>query len=253
MELGQKWKQLFLQSRVWNNEQIVAASAVTFICLLLVLIVWVLYVRRHYAPPRTKVLITGRTGEGESPGSGKTTLYFLLRTGKVPKFPPVTSMEPNEGTFIPCGSTNLKEMTFVDFPGSLKFKTDLEEQVRFAKCIIYILDVCHIRLTPRDDAIAIHDLLKLLSIQSRDAIPILIFCNKVDLDENVQVTNIQNLLAEEILKYQRERASLPDGQSVFLVENPNVLWSSKNYKVTFKCGSALKGQIEPVLEFLTTV
>ncbi|GJQ15600.1 hypothetical protein GpartN1_g7391.t1 [Galdieria partita] len=224
----------------------------TCFCLFLLIFIWVLYVKRHYSPVRTKILIVGRSGEDEYPGSGKSTLYHVLRTGKAPKFQSVTSMVPNEGTFIPRGSKTLKESNFVDFPGNERLKTELEEQVLHAKVVIYVLDLSRFETELRKEAISFYNILKLLKKRNWKIIPVLIFCNKVDLCENFDRDRVRRLLGEEILKYQRELGP-SGGEDSILATNIDALFSCSQYVVFFESGSAAQGVIEPVIHFLERI
>lgn len=227
------------------------AIIASFFCLFFLTFVWVLYVKRHYSPVRTKVLIVGRSGEDEQPGSGKTTLYHVLRTGKAPKFQPVSSMSPNEGTFIPRGSKTLKELNFVDFPGNERLKVELEEQVLHAKAVIYVLDLSRLETELRKEAISIYGILQLLKKRNRKTIPVLIFCNKVDLCQDFERDKVRRLLGEELLKYQRELAP-SGGDTTVLATNIDSLFSCSQYVVGFESGSAAQGLVEPVIHFLET-
>lgn len=226
--------------------------AVVSSCFCLVVFFWVLFVKRYYSPVRTKILIVGRSGEDEQPGSGKTTLYHVLRTGKVPKFHSVTSMVPNEGTFIPQGSKSLKEMNFVDFPGNGRMLVELEEQILQAKVVVYVLDLSKLQTDLRKEAISLFETFKLLKKRNRKAIPVLVFCNKVDLCENVELDKVKNLLGDEIMKYQRELASA-GGENVMLATNRDSLFACSQYVVTFESGSAAQGLVAPVIQFLERI
>ncbi|EME29241.1 hypothetical protein Gasu2_55260 [Galdieria sulphuraria] len=243
---------LFWKVLPFLENKFTVAIVSSCVCLFLLICIWVLYVKRHYSPVRSKILIVGRSGEDEQPGSGKSTLYHVLRTGKAPKFQSVTSMVPNEGTFIPRGSKTLKEANFVDFPGNERLKTELEDQVLHAKVIIYVLDVSRLETEIRKEAISVYNIFKLLKKRNRKAIPILIFCNKIDLCESFPLDKVRQILGEEILKYQREVAPSGGDESV-LATNIDSLLACSQYVVSFESGSAAQGVVEPVIHFLDRI
>eukprot|EP00475_Leptophrys_vorax_P017259 TRINITY_DN23901_c0_g1_i2.p2 TRINITY_DN23901_c0_g1~~TRINITY_DN23901_c0_g1_i2.p2 ORF type:complete len:272 (-),score=55.47 TRINITY_DN23901_c0_g1_i2:1568-2356(-) len=72
-------------------------------------------------------------------GSGKTTLFFLLRD-RIPR-PTLTSIESNEDTFVPFATGKLKKpFKFVDFPGAPTKRYGLAARLRSARAIIVIID-----------------------------------------------------------------------------------------------------------------
>ncbi|XP_040954391.1 signal recognition particle receptor subunit beta isoform X4 [Gossypium hirsutum] len=112
--------------------QLYAAIAVLFISTLLLFSICLF--------KRTKsntIVLTGLTG------SGKTVLFYVLRDGSSHQGT-VTSMEPNEGTFVLNSESNkkgkIKSIHLVDVPGHSRLRPKLDEFLPQAAGIVFVVD-----------------------------------------------------------------------------------------------------------------
>ncbi|KAL5981556.1 hypothetical protein ACLOJK_015618, partial [Asimina triloba] len=115
-------------------------------------------------------------------GSGKTVLFYQLRDGSMHQGT-VTSMEPNEGTFVPHSESEkkgkIKPVHVVDVPGHPRLRPKLDEFLPQAAGLIFIVD--SLDFLPNCQIVAeyLYDILTKASIVKKK-IPVLIVCNKTD-------------------------------------------------------------------------
>lgn len=141
-------------------------------------------------------------------GSGKTNLFHLLTTGKLPTLT-VSTLEPKSGELL-LNEELVKHSTFqdleiMDFPANAKLKNlylvpYLKEKLVEIQGIIYILDSSNF------DAKICHqvaeDLFQILNITEgkQNGVDILIFANKNDLFTSKKTNKIKEMLESEIGK-----------------------------------------------------
>ncbi|KAI5073674.1 hypothetical protein GOP47_0011687 [Adiantum capillus-veneris] len=115
-------------------------------------------------------------------GSGKTALFYQLRDGSIHKGT-VTSMEANIERF-PLHTDSIKQgkaktVRLSDFPGHMKLRAKLDEYLKEAGAIIFLVDAADFIPNVRANAEYLYDVLsKALVVKYR--IPILVVANKMD-------------------------------------------------------------------------
>ncbi|WJX62035.1 hypothetical protein P8452_47074 [Trifolium repens] len=151
--------------------QLYAAAAIALFTTLLLLLLRFL--------KRTKsntIVLTGLSG------SGKTVIFYQLRDGSTHQGT-VTSMEPNEDTFILHGETTkkgkIKPVHIVDVPGHSRLRPKLDEYLPQAAGIVFVVDALDFLPNCRAASEYLYDLLTKGSVV-RKKIPLLILCNKTD-------------------------------------------------------------------------
>ncbi|KAI9324071.1 signal recognition particle receptor beta subunit-domain-containing protein [Zopfochytrium polystomum] len=166
---------------------------------------------------RSQVLIVGING------SGKTSLFSLLKHGKIMETR--SSMVENEGAFT-IHSNCLKQVseplqkralsaagtvTLVDLPGHDKLRLRVLEKLPQAKRVVVMLDASTIFQKQRPVAELLTDILVERSI-SRDAVPVLVVCNKQDDLMAQPAAKVKELLASEMDRIRSTRAAGVDRQ-----------------------------------------
>lgn len=163
---------------------IFVAIAVVFVTLFIFLILW--YLKK--GSRRQAVLICGPCD------SGKTLLFSqMLNKSKVETF---TSMKENVGVLNIPGSH--KKPVVIDLPGHerIRYKS-LEKQKDSAFGIIYVLDASTITKGIRDATEFLFRILSDPTIHSNKT-PVLVICNKQDLDKAKGSSVIERELTKEI-------------------------------------------------------
>ncbi|KAL0408598.1 UNVERIFIED_CONTAM: hypothetical protein Sradi_1794200 [Sesamum radiatum] len=122
-------------------------------------------------------------------GSGKTVLYYQLRDGSS-HLGTVTSMEPNEGTFVLQSETTkqkgkIKPVHIVDVPGHSRLRPKLDEFLPQAAGIVFVVDAVEFLPNVRAASEYLYDILTKASVVKKK-IPLLLLCNKVDKSLHIQ-------------------------------------------------------------------
>ncbi|KAG6398788.1 hypothetical protein SASPL_140258 [Salvia splendens] len=114
-------------------------------------------------------------------GSGKTVLFYQLRDGSSHQGT-VTSMEPNEDTFVLHSETTkkgkVKPVHVVDVPGHSRLKPKLDEFLPLAAGIVFVVDAVEFLPNVRAASEYLYDILTKASVVKRK-IPLLLLCNKL--------------------------------------------------------------------------
>ncbi|KAG5001678.1 hypothetical protein JHK87_022750 [Glycine soja] len=137
MEHLEQWKQQFL--RWWRVAvhtvppiQLYAVAAV--LILTTVLLLSIRFLKRAKS---NTIVLTGLSG------AGKTVLFYQLRDGSIHEGT-VTSMEPNEDTFLLHSETvpkrKVKPVCVVDVPGHSRLRPKLDEYLPKAAAIVFVVD-----------------------------------------------------------------------------------------------------------------
>nr|GLL44379.1 signal recognition particle receptor subunit beta-like [Ipomoea trifida] len=95
----------------------------------------------------------------------------------------VTSMEPNECTFILHSETTkkgkIKPVHVVDVPGHSRLRPKLEEFLPQAAAIVFVVDAVEFLPNCRAASEYLYDILTKVTVVKKK-IPVLLLCNKVD-------------------------------------------------------------------------
>jgi signal recognition particle receptor subunit beta len=156
---------------------------------------------------------TSRRGEclllcGTS-NSGKTLLFTRL-TMRLAKRT-LTSMTINRGSMVLENATSdrsPKKIHVIDIPGNLRIRQrDFNTNKSSAKAIIFCIDSTRINEDSKDVSDYLYDILHEKTFRQQ-RLPLLIFCNKQDLNnDNETVQSIRHLLENELTMKRKTRSS----------------------------------------------
>ncbi|KAI4302104.1 hypothetical protein MLD38_037890 [Melastoma candidum] len=153
-------------------EQLYVAIASLFVASLFFLLSIGIFCRKK----SNTVLLTGLSG------GGKTVLFYQLRDGSS-HLGTVTSMEPNEGTFVLHSEATkkgkVKPVHVVDVPGHSRLRAKLDEFYPQAAGIIFVVDAMDFLPNCRSASEYLYDILT-NAIVVKKKIPVQILCNKTD-------------------------------------------------------------------------
>ncbi|EOY25233.1 Signal recognition particle receptor subunit beta isoform 1 [Theobroma cacao] len=267
MEGMEQWKdqleQLKSQLEPWKNQleqwlhqaieflnqippiQLYAAVAVLLVSTLLLL--------SFHLFKRTKsnsIVLTGLSG------SGKTVLFYQLRDGSSHQGT-VTSMEPNEGTFVLNSESYKKGKTkpvhLVDVPGHSRLQPKLDEFLPQAAGIVFVVDALEFLPNCRLASEYLYDILTKASVVKKK-IPVLICCNKTDKVTAHTKEFIRKQMEKEIdkLRASRSAISAADIANDFTLGEPGeaFAFSQCRNKVTVAEASGLTGEVAQVEQFI---
>ncbi|PSS28501.1 Signal recognition particle receptor subunit beta like [Actinidia chinensis var. chinensis] len=202
---------------------------------------------------RTKpntVVLTGLSG------SGKTVLYYQLRDGSSHQGT-VTSMEPNEGTFVLHSEMSkmgkIKPVHMVDVPGHSRLRPKLDEFLPQAAGLVFVVDALEFLPNCRAASEYLYDILTKANVV-RKKIPVLILCNKVDKVTAHTKEFIRKQLEKEIDKLRTSRTALSaaDIASEYTLGVPGeaFVFSQCQNKVTVAEASGLTGEMSQLEQFI---
>lgn len=248
------WKN---QLEQWLNQAIELSHEVPPIQLYLAIAVVVVStllflfsIRLLKRPKSNTVVLTGPSK------SGKTTLFYQLRDGSS-HLGTVTSMEPNEGTFVLHSESSkkgkIKPVHLVDVPGNARLRPKLDEFLPQAAGIVFVVDA--VEFLPKCSE-ASEFLFEILTnaIVFKKKIPVLICCNKTDKVTAHTKDFIRKQLEKEIdklrkLRNQVSEADIANDITLGVPTEPFGFSQCIN-KVTVAEASALTSEVTQVEEFI---
>jgi len=141
--------------------------------------------------------------------SGKTLLFSRLTMGIAKRT--LTSMAVNRGSMIlenPSSERPKKKIHIIDIPGNLRIRQrDFNTEKSSAKAIIFVIDSTKINDESKDVSDYLYDILREKTFRQQH-LPLLIFCNKQDINnDNETIQSIRNLLENELTMKRKTRAS----------------------------------------------
>lgn len=189
-------------------------------------------------------------------GGGKTFLFYQLQDGS-PHLGTVTSMEPNEGTFIlhseKTKAGKIKPVHIVDVPGHSRLQPKLDEFLPQAAGIVFVVDAVEFLPNCRAASEYLYDLLTRASVV-KSKIPVLLLCNKVDKPSAHSKDFIRKQLEKEIdkLRASRTAISAADVSNDYTLGVPGepFKFSQCHNKVIVGESSGLKGEVAELEEFI---
>lgn len=192
-------------------------------------------------------------------GSGKTVLFYQLRDGSS-HLGTVTSMEPNEGTFVLHTETmkkgKVKPVHLVDVPGHSRLRPKLDEYLPKAAGLVFLVDALEFLPNCRAAAEYLYDILTKASVVQRK-IPLLIVCNKCEKVTAHSKDFIRKQLEKEIEKLRASRTGISDAdvtsEYTLGVAGQPFAFSQCQNKVALAEASALTVEIAEVEEFIREV
>lgn len=235
-------------------------STVTFLLGLIIVLYFVFKYIRSLNDRRDSILIAGVSGQDEEPGVGKTTLFKVLKTGKVPKYGVVSSVQSNECT-LDLG--NGKRVKLADYPGASVLRSGFSKYLDSARGVVYVVDAAAGRRNGRRDAGMLYEVLKNKQVRKLRT-PVMVFCNKIDLVGSMNEGQIEEMLKYEMNQLRLSSQSgigdigdsdshnLDDENESFLgVDGESFSFDQLKTPVSFAAGSALRGKVKPVQSFIS--
>ncbi|XP_010531497.1 PREDICTED: signal recognition particle receptor subunit beta-like [Tarenaya hassleriana] len=179
MENLEDWKNLAeqrLHQGIEYVQQIPPTQLYAAIAVLLLTTILLLSIRWLRRTKSNTVLLSGLSG------SGKTILFYQLRDGSSHQGT-VTSMEPNEGTFVLHGENSekgkVRPVHLVDVPGHSRLRPKLEEFLPQAAAVVFVVDALEFLPNCRAVSEYLYDILTNANVVKKK-IPVLLCCNKAD-------------------------------------------------------------------------
>nr|AAU44447.1 hypothetical protein AT2G18770 [Arabidopsis thaliana] len=223
----------------------------TAIGVLLLATIWLLSIRLFRRTKSDTVLLSGLSG------SGKTVLFYQLRDGSSHQGA-VTSMEPNEGTFVLHNENNTKKgkvkpVHLIDVPGHSRLISKLEEYLPRAAAVVFVVDALEFLPNIRAASEYLYDILTNASV-IKNKTPVLLCCNKTDKVTAHTKEFIRKQMEKEIdkLRVSRSAISTADIANDFTlgIEGEVFSFSHCHNKVTVAEASGLTGETDQVQEFI---
>ncbi|ESQ50565.1 hypothetical protein EUTSA_v10022817mg [Eutrema salsugineum] len=244
--LAEQW----LHQGIEFVQQVPQTPLYASIVVLLLTTIWFLSIRLFRRAKPNTVLLCGLSG------SGKTVLFYQLRDGSSHQGA-VTSMEPNEDTFVlhtentKRGKT--KPVHLVDVPGHSRLKSKLEEYLPRAAAIVFVVDALEFLPNCRAASEYLYDVLTNASVV-KNKVPVLLCCNKTDKVTAHTKEFIRKQMEKEIekLRVSRSVISAADITNDFTLGIEGELFSFSHClnKVTVAEASGLTGETDQVQDFI---
>ncbi|KAL2484320.1 signal recognition particle binding [Forsythia ovata] len=252
----EKIEELKIQTQKWLNEaqefiqkvspiQIYSAIGVVLFTIFLFIII-----RLFKRTSSNTIVLTGLTG------CGKTVLFYQLRDGSSHQGT-VTSMEPNEGTFVLHSETTkkgkVKPVHLVDVPGHSRLRPKLDDFLPQAAAIVFVVDAVEFLPNCRAASEYLYDVLTKANVVKKK-IPLLLLCNKVDKVTAHTKDFIRKQLEKEIDKLRASRTALSSAdianEYTLGVPGEAFTFSQCQNKVTIAETSGLTGDISQLEQFI---
>jgi signal recognition particle receptor subunit beta len=185
--------------------------------------------------------------------SGKSTLFFQLRDGSQHNgF--VASMQENSSiSSTPSG----KKYALVDIPGHHSFRTQLEKSLEKAAAVVFVVDAVEMSNRRVEEAEMLYELLTNPTFFKR-RVPLLIACNKADMEEEAHTVDWIKKTLEKQLHDLRSSKSVGIGkdaatQSTVLgaTDKPFSFKGLRSKVVLAEC-SAKANQLSEVQAFISS-
>ncbi|KAM7269698.1 hypothetical protein ACFE04_025195 [Oxalis oulophora] len=252
MEEMWKWKkeaEEWIREGVEYVQQIPPTELYIAISILLFTSLLLIALRLFRRTKSNTILLTGLTG------AGKTLLFYQLRDGTHKGT--VTSMEPNEDTFI-LHSENaqrrkIKPVHVVDVPGHSRLRSKLDEFLPKAAAIVFVVDAVEFLPNIRATSEYLYDILTKATVV-RKKIPVLICCSKTDKVTAHTKEFIQRQLEKEIEKLRASRSAVSDAdvtnECTLGVPGEAFSFTHCLNKVSVADASGLTGEISQVELFI---
>jgi signal recognition particle receptor subunit beta len=245
-------EQFVNQTKQWISEQpveqIYAAVAVLLVTFAFFLILSFLRTSKS-----NTILLAGLSG------SGKTVLFYQLRDGS-PHQGTVTSMEPNDDTFVLHSDLSEEKQKkkavpvhLIDVPGHPRLKPKLDEYLPQAAGLVFTVDAQDFLYNYQAAAEYLYDILT-KGIVVKKKIPLLILCNKTDKVTAHSKEFITKQLEKEIDKLRASRNAISTAdvadEVVLGTHGTPFSFSQCQNKVTVAESSGLTGNVSQVEQFI---
>jgi len=185
--------------------------------------------------------------------SGKSSLFFQLRDGSQHNGL-VASIEPNSGS---CNLSSGKKASVVDIPGHHSFRHRLQESLKTAAGVVFVVDAVEISPKRVEAAEMLYEILTDPAF-SKQRVPLLIACNKADLEEEAHSVEFIRKTLEKQLDALRNSKSAGIGKDAATqitalgpVDKPFSLKALRSKVVLAEC-SALANNLSEVHAFINS-
>ncbi|KAG5577847.1 hypothetical protein H5410_057981 [Solanum commersonii] len=252
----EKVEQLKIQTQQWLNEaeefinHIPPVQLYTAVGVVLSTLILLLIIRLFKRATSNTIVLTGLSG------SGKTYLFYQLRDGSAHQGT-VTSMEPNEGSFILHSEEDkkgkLKPVHVVDVPGHSRLRPKLDEFLPQAAGVVFVVDSVEFLPNCRPASEYLYEILTKASVVKKK-VPILLLCNKVDKVTAHTAEFIRKQLEKEIDKLRTSRTAVSDAdisnEYTLGVPGEPFAFSQCHNRVIVAEASGLTGEISQLEKFI---
>ncbi|XP_059656162.1 uncharacterized protein LOC132303091 isoform X2 [Cornus florida] len=199
-------------------------------------------------PYSNTIVLTGLSG------SGKTVLFYQDGSSHQGT---VTSMEPNEGTFVLHSEMTkkgkIKPVHIVDVPGHSRLRPKLDEFLPQAAGIVFVVDALEFLPNCRSASEYLYEILTRATVVKKK-IPLLILCNKVDKVTAHTKEFIRKQLEKEIDKLRASRTAISDAdianEYTLGVAGEAFAFSQCHNNVIVAEASGLTGEISQLEQFI---
>ncbi|KAL3324447.1 hypothetical protein AABB24_038542 [Solanum stoloniferum] len=208
----EKVEQLKIQMQLWLNEaeefinHIPPVQLYTAVGVVLFSFILLLIIRLFKRTTSNTIVLAGLSG------SGKTYLFYQLRDGSAHQGT-VTSMEPNEDSFILHSEEDkkgkLRLVHIVDVPGHSRLRPKLDEFLPQAAGVVFVVDSVEFLSNCRPASEYLYEILTKASVV-KIKVPVLLLCNKVDKVTAHTAEFIKKQLEKEIDKLRTSRTAVSD-------------------------------------------
>ncbi|XP_073059264.1 uncharacterized protein [Primulina eburnea] len=189
-------------------------------------------------------------------GSGKTILFYQLQDGSSHQGT-VTSMEPNEGTFVLHSEVTkkgkIKPVHIVDVPGHSRLRPKLDEFLPQAAGVVFVVDAVDFLPNIRAASEYLYEILTKTTVVKKKT-PLLLLCNKVDKVTAHTKDFIRKQLEKEIDKLRASRTALSSAditsEHSLGVTGETFTFSQCVNKVTVSEASGLTGDVTQLEQFI---
>lgn len=187
--------------------------------------------------------------------TGKTALLYTLMQDRFPETH--TSMKENVLTFIPPSLPQVMKhlFRFVDLPGHGSHRAKLEGYLNAARAVIFMVDSSD-DMSYQSVASYLYSVLASARV-TRNRIPVLVACNKADVDTAKSVNYIRGHLETQLDKCRSAQSSLltlgeKEGRAAINLGRPGVPFKFEHSAapVSLASISVAQKEIAPVLDFI---
>eukprot|EP01102_Stenamoeba_stenopodia_P010315 TRINITY_DN3097_c0_g1_i2.p1 TRINITY_DN3097_c0_g1~~TRINITY_DN3097_c0_g1_i2.p1 ORF type:complete len:271 (-),score=80.07 TRINITY_DN3097_c0_g1_i2:128-940(-) len=188
-------------------------------------------------------------------GSGKTSLFYLLRDGEV--YPVLSSIKENEGTFFFKGGNDRNHTNpvhLIDYPGHSRLRPRINHFLPITRAIVFMCDAVDFLKEKHLVAEFLYELLTNKTVNKTD-IPILIVANKSDLLTASKIDEIKSQLEQEInsLRSTRDSRIDDDQESITLgIEGENIKLDQLQVDIKWAANVSVKNNdgVEQISSFI---
>ncbi|KAJ3709116.1 hypothetical protein LUZ61_012821 [Rhynchospora tenuis] len=245
-------EQLIDQTKQWISEQPVEQIYLAVAVLIITFIFFLVFSFLRTSKSNT-IVLAGLSG------SGKTVLFQQVRDGSSHQGT-VTSMEPNDDTFVLHSDLSEEKkkkkpvpLHLIDVPGHPRLKPKLDDYLPQAAGLVFTVDAQDFLYNYQAAAEYLYDILT-KAILVKKKIPVLILCNKTDKVTAHSKEFIKKQLEKEIdkLRASRNAISTADVTNEVVLGTPGTAFTFAQCqnKITMAEASGLTGNISQVEQFI---